>query len=249
MGLVIGLVPSTPDAQFVAAMVMGDTQRAHELCADDVVIDDPILGSLSGRDGVASLVAGLETRFRADELGVRFFGTVSVGDRTATEFEVERQRNGRRVVLPAAIVADLTDGLISAARLYYRRVSIDESRSYRRFPVLSVQRPDNSMHPTIATYIEALKHRDTEELVALFEPDGTFAMLRGHAELRVLFDRMFEARVHGVVLEHPNAFFDGTTTCIEFSSIRVPGEPGHAGVAFYEVGPSGLLSSARPLDE
>jgi len=52
-----------------------------------------------------------------------------------------------------------------------------------------------------------------------------------------------------VVLEHPNVFSDGRTTCLEFNSIRVPGEPGHAGVAFYEIDQDGLLASARPLDE
>lgn len=57
------------------------------------------------------------------------------------------------------------------------------------------------------------------------------------------------SRVGRVVLEHPNVFSDGRTTCLEFNSIRVPGEPGHAGVAFYEIDQDGLLASARPLDE
>jgi len=249
MGRVAGYLPRTREAELIGALVRGDELAARAVCARDVVIDDPILGAVNGQEGIRRLAHDFEARFAADDVVIEFLSTVERGDRSAAEFEFQRLRNGRRVSFPGVIVADIADGLIEASRIYYRRVSIDDTVSYRRFPVLTAQRRGDEMHPTLVAYIAALARRDTDAVLDLFSPEGSFHLHRGRIELRRLFERMFTVRTDGVVLEHPNVFSDGRTTCLEFNSIRVHGEPGHAGVAFYEIGDDGLLAAVRPLDE
>jgi len=137
MGRTTGFIPRTREAELVSALVRGDEVGARALCTQDVVIDDPILGASQGAVGIRRLADGFDARFAADELVIEFLSTVEDGDRSATEFEFRRHRNGRRVTFPGVMVADLADGLVARARIYYRRVSIDDTREYRRLPVLT----------------------------------------------------------------------------------------------------------------
>jgi hypothetical protein len=249
MSNVIGSIPDTPEARFIAAAVSGNADAAIDSFAGEPAIDDPFTGALTGESAVRDYVDGLPALLLADDLSVQFTGLAKATRGSATEVDITRTRNGRHAIFHAVLVSDLDGERAVAIRIYYRRASIDDTRSYRRYPLLTEQRDGNELHPFINEYVEVLKHRSTSELLDMFEDDASFGMWKGKDELRRVFDRMYTARTKGVILEHPNTFFDGTTTCIEFNSYRADGEAPHPGVALYEVGESGRLVSARPLDE
>lgn len=249
MSNVIGSIPDAPEARFIAAAVSGDASAAIDCFVGEPAIDDPFTGALTGQQAIREYVQGLPEQLLADELSVQFTGLAKAERGSATEVDITRTRNGRHAIFHAVLVSDLDGDQAAAIRIYYRRVGIDDTRSYRRYPLLTEEREGNTLHPFVNEYVEVLKHRSTSELLEMFEDGASFGMWKGKDELRRVFDRMYTARTKGVILEHPNTFFDGTTTCIEFNSYRADGEAPHPGVALYEVGESGRLVSARPLDE
>lgn len=244
-----GSMSSSVEGSLMAAIAAGNDVAARVHFADQPTLDDPFVGAVAGDDGLRDYVAGFAARFRADAVEVQLRGVHRGENISATEFDFVRHRREGRVVFPGVIVADLVEGLAAAVRIYYRRVHIDDTVEYRRWPILKEERAGNHMHPTLERYVEVLKERDTELLLSLFEDDASFGMCRGKDEIRPVFERMFARRINGVQIEHPTAFVDGNTTILEFNSIREDGPEGHPGAAFYEVGESGLIVSARPLDE
>lgn len=254
MNIVFESTPQSTEGRLLALMLEGNADEARQLFGDSVSVNDPTVGRVDGDKEFRNYVVEFENMFLADAVELRFGRVIAGGRNSVTEFELFRIVGDERIRIWGAIVADLNGSLLDAVRVYYKRVLINGLTTNRRLPILTEERPDNQYLPVVADYIEALKTHDVEACTSLFEDDARFLasgehVFDGQAGLHELYTNMFKIRTRGVFLEHPNAFHDGTTNCVEFNSVRDADKPGHAGVALYVVGESGKLTHAIALDE
>jgi SnoaL-like domain len=161
-----------------------------------------------------------------------------------------------RIELPVAVAADRDrHARIIELRVYFSTWALT-GRHANRPPLLQ---PDPDLHEpdVVADYQRALAAGDAEAAVAAFEADayvrepaGGSHVHRGRDQLRELYERFF-SNGGGIPLEHCAVIDDGRSCALEYNVVRWGRSelPPEAGLAVYERGASGKLSSARIYDD
>jgi hypothetical protein len=231
---------------------------------------DPLIGSFAGEPELHHPVRGRIRGARAfatyfDEMRIWFdqrIVSVEDVDHVVAErhgFEetiVQLDRDGGRVGLPVAIVADRrADGRIEELRMYYSSWPLT-GRHANRPPVLQ---PGSELRESdvVGEYQAALAAGDVDAIVAAFEPDGYVREPAGgeHVHtgpdgLRAFYERLF-ANDGGIPLEHCAVIDDRRACALEYNVVRWGRSelPPQAGFAVYVRGRSGRLAAARIYDD
>lgn len=207
-------------------------------------IDDPFLGPVLPADCTASPVWPGSARW-ADIRTIRTIRAIagsSDAPRTVTELSFEPADAGEPAV-PVGIVWDETGGQ-RRARVYCNKAHLGSDQV--RGPVIPPD-PDVVLHPTMASYLTALRAADEEGLLAVLEPGlrvfSPFGEIKA-PDVRAEFAKRM-AGTGGVPLMYVTATDDGTRAALEFISWRI--RP-HAGLGVYERAPSGRIAVFRAYE-
>jgi hypothetical protein len=254
----------------VEALAGGDVDGVRLLYSGPADINDPFAGHQV--DGAFErMVREWGPARVADVKSVEVTHAMTAGRYSGTELTMHLQRNGEPLDFPIVVISEHgDDGAIEKSRIYYRRRVLDEQNHFRD-RILDEHDGEFEFHPTIAAYQDALRDGSAEGMLETFTEDAYFdghgqsliladglgmGFYDGKPAIRNAIEQMFDILGEvdpegGAELEHVNVFFDGTTTCLEFNMIHKnhPTNRVHAGVAFYELGPDGLLKAARVYDE
>jgi hypothetical protein len=225
---------------------------------DRATVDDPIFGRTSGMPALAryleEVAAWLTKRSGAfDKLAF-----VTGSDRDVTEGTLSLTYEGRRVQVPAAIVAERRPEREVELRLYYSTKPIKGTRAVRS-PLLP-QDDEVAVPPPVAAHLDALAKGDVRAIIAAFENGGTLRDAAGETYTKTepggtldqYYRRLFASSSSGglEVLKGARAD-DGSTCALEYTVVRVHGKnvPPQAGLAVYERGESGLLRTLRVYED
>jgi hypothetical protein len=173
-----------------------------------------------------------------------------------TVLHLDGNGDGKRIVLPVAIVADrLSDGKLEELRVYFSNWPL-AGHHVNRPPLLQAD-PRLHLSDVVGEYQRALGGGDVEPIVAAFEADGyarepagSGHVHSGHDGLRSFYEQLF-SNGGGIPLEHCAAIDDGSSCALEYNVTRW-GEaelPPQAGVAMYVRGPNGRIAAARIYDD
>jgi len=240
---------------YVDYLSQGDTDAIRSLFSDEPSIEDPIGGSIHGRDRLIGFVTDRQRWFADHNASLGHLRTTTVPERTVVEYSLSLDLDEPRYPLPYAVVGEHgTGGTLEHIRVYHSMWPLLGHHEIRS-AILSA-RHDLTLTGTIMTYQRALAEGDVETIVGTFEPDGYFRepaggshFYRGVEQLRD-FMAMLLGR-GGIALEHCTVTDDGVACAIEFNAVKFGPESlvSQAGVAVYERGSSGLLHAARIYDD
>jgi hypothetical protein len=249
------LIPTDPTELYLDWLQLGDGEKLLASFAGEPAIDDPLAGSVRGAVAVRHFVADRAAWLRARAARLRPVRTTRAGGRTVVE-EVFRLRDrGRDIELPIAVVGDRDpDGRLRAIRVYHSRWPLEGKHTVR--PPLLPRDPTAVPTGIVAQYQKALAAGNVDDIVATFEPTGTFRepsggvyVHRGQAAVRAFMTQILAAG--GIGLEHATATDDGVVTALEFNAVSFGPRrlTPQAGLAVYERGPTGRLAAARIYDD
>lgn len=241
--------------RYLPLLAEGDTDGVRALFAGMPHIDAPRTPPV-GPAGLAPFVSG--TREWLARLGadVRFVARTLTSPREVLELELDVTVDGRRTVLPMALVADLGhDGTLVSLRVYHSTWPLT-GRHEVRPPILPcrgrLEAPD-----IVGRYQSALAAGDLDKTLTCFEADGYARepaggewTHRGREDLRDFYVSLLSSG--GIPLKHCTITDDGIRCGIEYVADRWGATelPPQAGVAVYERGDSvDHLSAARIYDD
>jgi hypothetical protein len=216
-------------------------------------VEDPIAGSIHGAAEVERFV-GQGKRWVAEHAArVDRISLIRTSVRTVAEFTVAVTDGDRSAVIPIALVVEPTAAELRL-RVYYSLWALTGQRIVRA-PLLG---PDPAAHPAgmPGRYLRALREGDAAACVACYEDDGCLqgasgpAYARcGRATLALEYPRHLVRG--GIVLEPCTLTANDERTAVEFNIVRwgdVDLTP-QAGLAVYQLGPTGRILANRVYDD
>jgi SnoaL-like protein len=234
----------------------GDPTRLLEAFPGGVRIDDPRFGRVEGEADLTEFCKASASWLGERDGRPRPVAVTNGSTRVVGEFDLELSDEGRRFVLPVAVVVEPDRAKSSAwIRTYHSQWPL-LGHHVVRSPLLS-RDPSATESDVVGEYQAALAAGDADRITATFEPDGCFREPAGPqyrrcgtAVLRDFFSLFFSAG-GGIILEHCTVTEDGVRSALEFNAVRWGGHdlPPQAGIAIYERGPSGKLHEARVYDD
>jgi hypothetical protein len=239
-----------------AALHSGNPTSLLEAFPGGVRIDDPRSGRVEGAAALREFCKASDRWLREHDGHPRPIAVTNGRRRVVGEFDLELTREGRRFVLPVAVVVEPDPVKRSVwIRIYHSQWPLLGHHEVRA-PLLA-RDPSAGESDVVGEYQAALAAGHAARITATFEPDGCFREPAGPQfrrcgteVLREFFARFFSAG-GGIILEHCTVTEDGVRTALEFNAVRW-GEhdlPHQAGIAVYERGPSGKLREARIYDD
>ena len=239
-----------------AAVHSGDPTRLLEAFPGGVRIDDPRSGRVEGEPALRQFCQTSDRWIREHRGQPRPIAVTNGRSRVVGEFDLELGDEGRRFVLPVAVVVEPDHAKRSVwIRIYHSQWPLLGHHQVR--PPLLARDRSAVESDVVGEYQAALAAGDAARITATFEPDGCFREPAGPQfrrcgtdVLAAFFSHFFSAG-GGIILEHCTVTEDGVRTALEFNAVRW-GEhdlPHQAGIAVYERGPSGKLHEARIYDD
>ncbi len=240
---------------YLARLLAGDTASLRAGFASEPSVDDPLFGPVRGEGAFEPYVAARTAWLRARAARVSPVRTTRDDHRTVVESVLHVIGAAGGIDLPVAIVGDRDGaGRVRAIRIYHSLWPLEGKHRVR--PPLLARDPSAHATGVVAEYQRALAAGDLEAILATFEPDGYFRepsggeyVHRGPTELRKFMTDILSAG--GIGLEHATVTDDGIVTVIEFNAISFGPRPltPQAGLAVYELGPTGHIAAARIYDD
>ena len=247
---------------YLPALVAAQPDQLALRLGDRATVDDPIFGRTNGMPALGRYleeVAGWLAKRAATFDKVAF---TMGSDRDVTEGLLGLTFEGRRVVVPVAIVAERRKEREVEMRLYYSTKPINGTHAVRS-PLLP-QDDEIPVPPPVSAHLDALAHGDVARIVASFEIGGTVRDPAGESykrdddggTLKGFYDRLFSPSPKagapaGIEVLNGGRADDGSTCALEYTIVKVHGKgvPPQAGLAVYERGESGLLRAARVYED
>ena len=241
-------------ANFYTYLLNGDKERLLSLFSGVPMIDTPFEGKIIGREAFSNFVACQQTWLRKHKTKPEIFAFTAAEQRICAEFVLYLEYESRNIDLPVAIVADRSEGKVSAIRVYHSTWPFTGKHMIRP-PLLKPE--ENLDEPdVIKQYTAALRKGDANAVLTLFEdkgyvrePSGSKYNHTGRNGQKEFYIPALEAG--GISIKHCTATVDDTRTAVEYICDgwgNMKFEP-QAGMAVYELGSTGLLFAARIYDD
>jgi hypothetical protein len=232
----------------------GLTSDAHDWkgpLAHDVAADSPIWGAQPWRRLAASMSEWLRERAAVS----RVVASVSVPERTVTEYVLRLDLGGEEIDLPVAVVFACHSGKVTSIRVYHSTWPLEGKHAVRKAvlpPVAGLAEP-----AIVKAYFHALEKGDLKSILATFtegatvrEPSGDAFLHAGPEARRAFYEAAF--REGGIGMKHCTATFDGKLFAAEYVCDRwgkTRFEP-QAGMATYGLDPvGGHIATVRIYDD
>lgn len=247
---------ATAPVPYFPGVQSGETDALVGSFAGEPELHHPVRGRVKGRSEFERFVANtnawlIETRAVSTDIE-----RIITPRRVIEETVLTLDRDGTRIDLPVAVVADRDDDArITEVRIYYGTWPLTGTHSHRP-PLLQLE-PDLEEPDVIAEYRRALAAGDARALVAVLEADasvrepaGGAYLHRGSDELLALYE-LFFSNGGGIPLERCTVTDDGRSCALEYNVVqwgRTALAPA-AGLAVYVRGATGKLASVRIYDD
>lgn len=218
--------------------------------ADDIGIDDPILGKFSGRESFRMFVQGERIWLTKHEIGIEPINQIFSDDGFVVEYLFHLKTNGERGDIPVALAGDIVDGNVNSIRIYFSTWPL-EGKNQQRRPIIRV-REKMALPCPLDSYIKALRENNTKAVVDLFEEDGYVRDARGERfsyrgknELEQFYRGIISGS--GISLNPVRLVYDGKNAAVEYSFDVYDVSSFHtqAGITIYEISERAKLRSAR----
>jgi hypothetical protein len=245
---------SDPAARFATGyfrqLLRGDIRELRAHLVPGAAIDDQRNGQVSGDLELPRFLEQSMRWLRDADARVLPIRTTSNGARAVAESVLQLMQ----VELPVAVVAETHGKGIGWLRIYHGTFPLTGSH-WTRKPAL-LKNPLASPPDVIGVHHRALAAGDLDALTDCFEadaivrdPSGGMSTYQGRAELRYYYSALF---AHGTInLEICSITDDGTCCALEYNMVgwgRGLMDP-QPGVAVYQRGPTGRISSLRAYDD
>jgi hypothetical protein len=213
-------------------------------------IDEPQLGRAVGMAGVEAQLG--KTAEWLKKLGATYErGQFTTGiDRDVTEGTLTVRKDGAKVEVPVAVVAERRKSREVELRVYYA-ARLVTGHSAPRASLLGVE-PSASLPTPVCDYAAAAKAGNVAAVLATFEANGVLRDATGGAfgKANGTLEGYYGKAVP-LDLQIGGYADDGRACAVEYSVVRVGGREisAQAGLAVYERGDSGLLRAVRVYDD
>ena len=241
--------------RYINYLFQGKTDAVLSLFSAEPSVEDPMGGSIKGRDQLIEFVRDRQHWFADHNASLEHLRTTTVPERTVVEYTLVLDLDEPQYPLPYAVVGQHgARGTLEQIRAYHSMWPLLGHHEIRN--AILPARHDLTLSGVIITYQKALAEGDVETIVGTFEPDGYFREPAGGSHFYRGIESVAEFMAMilgsgGIALEHCTVTDDGVACAIEFNAVKFGPEPlvPQAGVAVYERGPSGLLHAARIYDD
>lgn len=216
-------------------------------------IDTPLQGPIRGREAFERYLERERDWLLQQQPGAKVLDIIESPERLIAEYVIYVMREGKRIDLPIATVADRTGDHVTAVRVYHTTSRI-RGMHVIRDPLIPAANPE--LPTVVRHYMQAVEEADLDSVLKLFtedaylrEPGGEEFKHQGRGARRRYFQTALASG--GMKLNQCTATFDETRCAVEYVCDRWGGrdiDP-QPGVAIYEIDPSGLLSAVRLYDD
>ncbi len=244
-----------PVAQYVTALMRGDTEPLEAAWPGHIVVLDPYAGEVHGHRQLRHFFQTSRSFLAERLVDVERVASTHVGSRAVVELLAHLQLDGEPVTWPVAVVVQSVDDRSVTFRTYGSQWPVVGRRPIRA----EILDPDPHTEPgeVVTHNLKALAAGDREGVVKTFatngylrKPIGPRSVHRGTDELAEYFSRYFGAG-GGVGIERCCVTDDGVRCALEYNCVRW-GEspvPAQAGLTVFERDAGGLLAAARCYDD
>jgi hypothetical protein len=242
---------------YLGLVVAGDADGIARLFAGEAVINDPAVGPVEGREGIARVVAGAVDGVAARRADVQHLRTTHAERRTVAEQILHLEHDGRRLELPVGVLAVHDDGgRATELHVYHTMWPVRGGHSIR--PAF-VRGEDVGHSDVVAEFVMSLRTGDVEASLRLFEADmymreasGPPYVHWGRADVAGYFNGLFSPG--GPMIRKNTVTDDGRCACMEFDVVGWAGEAWpearhQAGLAVYERASTSKLRAIRIYDD
>jgi SnoaL-like domain len=238
---------------FFDGLMSGELDALVGSFAGEPEVHQPVRGRIKGASAFARFVTDTTAWMAERAVSVEEVDSILLSNRGVEEFVLHVDRDGGRIELPMALVADLDPhARMTELRIYFSRWPLSRVRGVRPpllQPDLDVQAPD-----VVGEYHRALAARDVDAVVAAFEPDGYVREPSGGRhdadDLRAYYELILSDG-DGMHLELCTVADDGRACALEYNVIardRTGSAPA-AGSAVHVRGDGGKLAAVRMYDD
>ncbi len=241
---------------YLGLLISGQAEKLDAFLNDNPVVDDPS-GRCEGRGAVLDFLERKSADLRSGEARAERMRLTATPQRAVDEQVLHLNQDGQEIRLPYAVVMEAEpDEKLSAIRVYHSHWPLIHKHLVRQ-AILEEDAMIN-LPGVVARYQRALADGSVEDVLAVFEaegyarePAGSDYVHQGHAALRQFYSSLFSLGQGGIPLQHCTATFDGVACALEYNVVSVGSMriTPQAGVAVYELGPSGKLRAARIYDD
>ena len=241
---------------YLAALLSSQCEELARRLGSRATVDDPIFGRSSGAASLSHHIEQSAAWFAARSATFERVSFTTGSDRDITEGVLSLITEGKRVLLPVAVVAERRPEREVEIRLYHSTKPIVGTPTTRS--PLVPRDDDLPLPPPINAHLSALARGDIESVIAGFEEGaslrdplgGSHPKASDGGALRAYYERVIGAGVPrgpGLDLLKGARADDGRTCALEYTIAKLHGRdvPPHPGLAVYERGESGLLHAAR----
>jgi hypothetical protein len=244
---------------YFSSLASAQVDQLMRRLGDRATVDDPIFGRTSGMPALERYLEEVAAWLTKRSGAFDKVGFVTGSDRDVTEGTLSLTFEGRRVQVPAAVVAERRPEREVELRLYYSTKPIKGTRAVRS-PLLP-QDDEVAVPPPVAAHLDALAKGDVHAIVASFENGGTLRDAAGETYVKTesggALDQYYRtlfsspSSTGGLVVLKGARADDGNTCALEYTVVKVHGKnvPPQAGLAVYERGESGLLRTVRVYED
>lgn len=241
-------------SDYYPSIISGRWDWLIEAFEHEPKVNTPLRGAVAGRSAFRNYLTDEQQWLRLHLAEPVAFALTCGEGRMVSELTLCLQKDGQAIYLPVAMVVDHGADLISDIRIYHSTWPLSGSHQVRP-PMLDPQ--EGLEEPeVIQRYMQGLAKPDIEAVLAVFEEDGYAREPSGAdfkhqgPEARKAFYQAILGQ-GGIPLQHCTATFDGTRFAVEYvldwwGATSIPLQ---AGIAVYEIAPSGLLQAARIYDD
>ena len=243
--------PKSPAERLIEHLVGERKEDLNQLFTGEPNINEPIEGLITGQDGIGKMLKSSKvwSNVKDMECIARIFRV----ERAMAEIIAQVSLEDKTIPVFITAFADLKDGRISQARIYYNTNLL--GFQIRREPMIHSDPTICFPRDHIGAYHKALHAGDLEGVIANFEPDGYFKgpsgnYYQGEKELRKMFGYFFSGG-DGIMLRYATLVDDGLILAIEYNyeCWGTSVYPTEAGCAVYARGSSGKILRGRSCDQ
>ena len=243
-----------PVRQYFEALTDGDPDELETVWPGSVVVYDPRAGEVRGHKQLRQFVRRNRAWLAERDAQIETVASTCTGGRAAVELLAHlKDRDGREVAWPLAVVAESADERSVVFRTYCSQWPVDGQRHVR--PSILDPAPTGT-DGVVGRYHAALRAGDAGAAVETFTPDGYLRepvgpsfTHRGTDELTSYFTSALSEG--GIGIESCVLTDDGDRCAVEYNCVSW-GEhalPPQAGVCVFERGSDSLLAAARVYDD
>ncbi len=242
--------------RFYELLLAGDAAALEGLFEGEPQLNTPLQGEVKGIAAFRGFVKEQQAWLTSLQAEPQFFDIIISPQRVVVEFVLNFTQAGQAFDLPVALVADRTDSGITTLRLYHSTWPLT-SNHILRSPLLTPPTEKLAEPAIVEAYMAALEEPNQALILALFaeegyvrEPSGSRYKHSGADGRRAFYEMVFQGG-GGVVLQHYTATSDSHSfaveyNCDEWGKVKLPAQ---AGLAVYQIDPSGKLEAVRIYDD